>query len=234
MIALPGGSNRRPGFSASCQRGDGRVETLETLACCVILRLRSSGRSIESDRSTLHLEAEIMNSSVTKVLTILVVLLAMPSALLLTRSAAAKPADSGSADEAAIRQVVAGFSDGWNSHDAHSMCESLADDVQWVNWRGEAAHTRKEVEDEHAKLFAGLYKETHRTDTIKGIRTLAPDLVSVENYWTMTGAKRRDGSDWPYREGYVNYLMAKRNGHWMIIVSHTADFNAKGPGMGSK
>ena len=175
-----------------------------------------------------------MNPRVTKFFTTLLALVAMPLALSLARSTAAKPADSTSADEAAIKQVVAGFSEGWNSHDAHSMCLSLADDVQWVNWRGEAVHSRKEVEDEHATLFSGLYKDTHRTDTVKGIRTLAPDLVSVDNYWTMTGAKRRDGSDWPYREGYVNYLMAKRNGHWIIIVSHTADFNAKGPGMGSK
>jgi len=175
-----------------------------------------------------------MNPKGTKLFTILLALVAMPFALTLARSTAAKPADAASADESAIKQVVAGFSEGWNSHDAHSMCLSLADDVQWVNWRGEAVHTRKEVEDEHATLFSGLYKETHRTDTVKGIRTLAPDLVSVDNYWTMTGAKRRDGSDWPYREGYVNYLMAKRNGHWIIIVSHTADFNAKGPGMGSK
>jgi uncharacterized protein (TIGR02246 family) len=175
-----------------------------------------------------------MNPKGTKLFTILLALVAMPFALTLARSTAAKPADAASADEAAIKQVVAGFSEGWNSHDAHSMCLSLADDVQWVNWRGEAVHSRKEVEDEHATLFSGLYKDTHRTDTVKGIRTLAPDLVSVDNYWTMTGAKRRDGSDWPYREGYVNYLMAKRNGHWIIIVSHTADFNAKGPGMGSK
>jgi uncharacterized protein (TIGR02246 family) len=175
-----------------------------------------------------------MNPKVNKLFTTLLALVAMPLALGLARSTAAKPADSASVDEAAIKQVVAGFSEGWNSHDAHSMCLSLADDVQWVNWRGEAVHSRKEVEDEHATLFSGLYKDTHRTDTVKGIRTLAPDLVSVDNYWTMTGAKRRDGSDWPYREGYVNYLMAKRNGHWIIIVSHTADFNAKGPGMGSK
>jgi len=175
-----------------------------------------------------------MNPKATKLFTILLALVAMPFALTLARSTAARPADAASADEAAIKQVVAGFSEGWNSHDAHSMCLSLADDVQWVNWRGEAVHSRKEVEDEHATLFSGLYKETHRTDTVKGIRPLAPDLVSVDNYWTMTGAKRRDGSDWPYREGYVNYLMAKRNGHWIIIVSHTADFNAKGPGMGSK
>src|ERR1700686_4804935 len=119
-----------------------------------------------------------MNPRVTKLLTILLAVLAMPMALILARCTPAKAADSGSADEAAIKQVVAGFSDGWNSHDAHSMCQSLADDVQWVNWRGEAVHSRKEVEDEHATLFSGLYKDTHRTDTVKGIRTLAPDLVS--------------------------------------------------------
>jgi uncharacterized protein (TIGR02246 family) len=195
--------------------------------------VQPAGQS-KSDGSTLNLEADIMNRRVNKLFTTLLALVAMPLALSLARSTATKPADSASADEAAIKQVVAGFSEGWNSHDAHSMCLSLADDVQWVNWRGEAVHSRKEVEDEHATLFSGLYKDTHRTDTVKGIRTLAPDLVSVDNYWTMTGAKRRDGSDWPYREGYVNYLMAKRNGHWTIIVSHTADFNAKGPGMGSK
>jgi uncharacterized protein (TIGR02246 family) len=174
-----------------------------------------------------------MNPRDKKILTVASVLLTMPLALMLARGTAARPADSGAGDEAAIRQVVAGFSDGWNSHDAHSMCLSLADDVQWVNWRGEELHTRKDVEDQHATLFSGLYKNTHRTDTVKAIRTLAPDLVSVDNYWTMTGAKQRDGSEWPYRAGYVNYLMAKRNGHWIIIVSHTADFNAKAPDMGS-
>ena len=165
---------------------------------------------------------------------ILIVLFVAPLAISLARGASGKSAESVSAaDEAAIKQVVAGFNNGWNSHDARSMCVSLADDVEWVNWRGEAVHTRKEVEDLHAELFAGLYKNTHRTDTVKSIRYLTPELVSVENYWSMTGAKKRDGSDWPYREGYVNYLMAKRNGRWVIIISHTADFNAKAPGSGS-
>jgi uncharacterized protein (TIGR02246 family) len=176
-----------------------------------------------------------MNPKIAIFLAILMALLAMPLAIILARGAAARPADSGAAEnEAAIKQVVVGFSDGWNAHDAHAMCVSLADDVQWVNWRGEAVHSRKEVEDEHARLFAGLYKNTHRTDTVKTIRNLAPELVSVDNYWTMTGAKRRDGTDWPYREGYVNYLMAKRNGRWVIIVSHTADFNARAPGSASQ
>ena len=172
-----------------------------------------------------------MNMRIAKAIPI-VVFVALLS-VSLARGASGKSAESVSAaDESAIKQIVAGFSNGWNSHDARSMCMSMADNVEWVNWRGEASHTRKEVEDEHARLFAGLYKNTHRTDTVKSIRYLTPELVSVENYWSMTGAKNRDGSDWPYREGYASYVMAKRNGRWVIIISHTADFNAKAPRSG--
>ena len=85
-----------------------------------------------------------MNPKAAKLMAILIALLAIPLlAISLARAAAGKPADSTTAaDEAAIKQVVAGFSDGWNSHDAHAMCVSLVDDVQWVNWRGEVVHSR--------------------------------------------------------------------------------------------
>jgi uncharacterized protein (TIGR02246 family) len=171
-----------------------------------------------------------MNTRVQKMLAMVIALLAAPLAIGLARAAIDDPRSLGApGDEAAIKQVVAGFSEGWNTHDAHAMCSSLADDVQWVSWRGDISHSRKQVEDDHATLFAGLYKNSHRNDTVKAIRFLTAELASVDNYWTMTGAKMRDGSDWPYRAGYVNFLMAKRGGRWVIIVSHTADFNAKTP-----
>ena len=154
-------------------------------------------------------------------------LLAAPMLTGLARAAADDSAHGG--EDAAIKEVVAGFSNGWNTHDAHAMCASLADDVQWVNWRGEELDTRQGVEDEHAKLFADLYKNSHRVDTVRSVRYLNPELALVDDYWTMTGARKRDGSDWPYRAGYSNFLMAKRGGRWIVIVSHTADFNAQAP-----
>jgi uncharacterized protein (TIGR02246 family) len=162
------------------------------------------------------------------VVAMVILLLATPPAIDLARAAGTDDA-AGSGEDAAVKQVVAGFSDGWNGHDARAMCASLAEDVHWVNWRGEASGSRKEVEEEHARLFADLYKNTHRTDTVKSIRYLGPELASVDDYWTMTGARTRDGADWPYRAGYANFLMTKRGGRWIVIVSHTADFNAKAP-----
>jgi uncharacterized protein (TIGR02246 family) len=158
---------------------------------------------------------------------IFVLFFAAPMATGLVRAAAADNSAGGA--DAAIKEVVAGFSNGWNTHDAHAMCASLADDVEWVNWRGEPLGTRQAVEDEHAKLFADLYKNTQRTDTVKTIRYINPELAVVDDYWTMTGARKRDGSDWPYRAGYTDFMMAKRGGRWIVIVSHTADFNATAP-----
>lgn len=168
-----------------------------------------------------------MTRSWVNVAATLTLLLATPLAIGLP--AAAADEHSNGAEDAAIKDVVAGFSNGWNTHDAHAMCVNLADDVQWVNWRGEPLGTRVEVEDEHAKLFADLYKNSHRTDMVKYIHYLSPELAVVDDYWTMTGAKKRDGSDWPYRAGLYNFLMAKRGDRWIVIVSHAADFNAQAP-----
>lgn len=149
-------------------------------------------------------------------------------AIVAGRSAAADDS-SRSGDDAAVKQVVAGFSNGWNSHDAHAMCLSLADDVRWVSWRGEVYSSREEVESAHAKLFADLYKNTHRTDEVKSVQFISPDTASVDDYWSMTGARTREGADWPYRAGYASFLMSRRNGRWIVVAAHTADFNAKAP-----
>jgi uncharacterized protein (TIGR02246 family) len=158
------------------------------------------------------------------------VLSVMAAALLAIGGAQLASGDNARAsDDAAVKEVVAGFSNGWNQHDAHAMCSSLADDVRWVSWRGEVSQSRKGVEDQHATLFADLYKNTHRADTVKSIVYLGPELASVDDYWTMTGARTREGADWPYRAGYASFLMAKRSGRWVVIAAHTADFNAKTP-----
>lgn len=106
-----------------------------------------------------------MNIRVGNLLAILIAFVAATLAIDFARAAADSSRNSGTPeDDAAIKQVVAGFSGGWNSHDAHAMCLSLADDVQWVSWRGDVSHSRKQVEDDHATLFAGLYKNSHRVD----------------------------------------------------------------------
>src|SRR6202021_2367050 len=103
-----------------------------------------------------------------RVLAILILVFAIALGIGFTRVASANES-ANSKDHAAIKEIVAGFSNGWNTHDAHSMCVSLDDHLLWVNWRGESLGTRQDVEEEHAKLFADLYKNTHRSDEVKYI-----------------------------------------------------------------
>ena len=145
--------------------------------------------------------------------------------LLFLRTPAAQTPSPAASDEAVIKQLVANFMSSWNRHDAHAMCTSLAEDGDFVSWRGERFHGRKEFEDYHASLFAGLYKDTHRTDDVRNIRFLTPEIASVDDYWSMTGAKTRDGVDWPYREGLYNFLMTKQQSRWIVVITHAADFN---------
>lgn len=146
-----------------------------------------------------------------------------------SQSSSQAAASDRAADDAAIRAAVNTFTNGWNTHDAHAMTTYVADDVEWVAWSGGVTHGRAAVEAGHHEEFADIYKNTHRVDTIRSIHYLGPELASVDFTWTMTGAKRRDGSDWPYRAGYVNWVMARRDGRWIVVISHTADANAKAP-----
>ena len=89
----------------------------------------------------------------------LIVMLAVPLTISLAHANATEDS-SRTGDDAAVRQIVAGFSDGWNRHDARAMCASVAEDVEWVGWRGDVTEGRKEVEDNHTTLFGDLYKNT--------------------------------------------------------------------------
>ena len=64
---------------------------------------------------------------------------------------------------------------------------------------------------------------------MKTIHYITPELAAVDDYSVDDRSAQARWSDWPYRAGYANFIMAKRNGRWVIIISHTADFNATAP-----
>ena len=73
-------------------------------------------------------------------------------------------------------------------------------------------------------LLAGPLKNVHRTDTVKSVRLLTPEIASVDGFWEMTGTKAADGSDNPLRKGLFDYVVTKQNGRWFITIFHESDF----------
>ena len=126
-------------------------------------------------------------------------------------------------DEKGLKQVLTGFVEAWNQHDAKAFSMVFAEDADFTNVRGMSAHGRTEVEKFHAPIFAKNFKDTHQTMTDTKIRFITPDVVAVDARWEMTGAKGPDGQDIPLRKGLLNFIMTRSSDQWLITVMHNMD-----------
>jgi uncharacterized protein (TIGR02246 family) len=128
------------------------------------------------------------------------------------------------ADSAAIKKCVAAWEDAWNRHDAHATATRYVEDGDFSSTTGIPSHGWKELEEHYNAIFTTFLKDAHRTDTVKSIRFLTPEIASVDIDWQMTGAKTRDGQDVPIRKGLLTWIVTKHNGQWMITIYHESAF----------
>lgn len=128
------------------------------------------------------------------------------------------------AESAAIKQCVAAWEDAWNRHDAHATAAAYVEDGDFSSTTGVPSHGWKELEAHYNEIFTTFLKDAHRTDTVRSIRFLRPDIASVDIDWQMTGARTRDGKDAPNRKGLLTWVVTKRNGQWMILIYHESAF----------
>ena len=128
------------------------------------------------------------------------------------------------ADSAAIKQCVAAWEDAWNRHDAHATATAYVEDGEFSSTTGVPSHGWKELEAHYNEIFTTFLKDAHRTDTVRSIRFLTPEIASVDIDWQMTGARTRDGKDAPYRKGLLTWVVTKHNGQWMITIYHESAF----------
>lgn len=136
----------------------------------------------------------------------------------------AQMASGREADTAAIKQCVAAWEEAWNHHDVHATAARFVEDGDYSNTTGTASHGWKELEDHFNEIFTTFLKDAQRTDTVKSIRFLTPEIASVDINWQMTGAKTRDGKDAPNRKGMLIWIVTKQNGQWMITIYHETAF----------
>jgi len=128
------------------------------------------------------------------------------------------------ADSTAVKAVVAGYDDAFNRHDANAVGALFADEGDFTNMRGSSKHGRKDIEQNYGNLFNGGLKSAHRTDTVKNVRFITPEVAEMDADWEMTGTKAADGSDNPPRKGGLDWVIAKVNGQWLIVVFHESEY----------
>lgn len=145
------------------------------------------------------------------------------SAALVRMPAQASPSQSGD-DISAIKEVVAGYSAAFNRHDATATANLFAEDADFTNLRGVYRHGRKEIEQTFVTLYAGVLKSARRTDTVKNVRFLTPEIAVMDDLWEIEGSTAPDGSANPGRKGLFDWVLTKVNGRWVITAFHEAEF----------
>jgi uncharacterized protein (TIGR02246 family) len=131
----------------------------------------------------------------------------------LTATAAVAAESAG--DEAAIRQVTERFVAAWNQNDWKAMAALWAPDGDLINPFGRVASGRAAVEQLFHDEQTGVMKGTTYTIGEQSIRMIAPDVALVEWASTVTGMKRKDGSEAPPFVHHVTVVLKKIDGKWM-------------------
>jgi uncharacterized protein (TIGR02246 family) len=146
-------------------------------------------------------------------------------------SRAQNPSSGNEADTAAIKQLVANYSEAFNRHDAHAIGMLFADDADFTNLRGMSRHGRQEIEPFFGTLFTGILKNAQRTDSVRSLRFLSPEIAAVDTDCVITGSKSPTGAENPPRKGLLELIVTKQSGQWLITLFHEQDLP---PAPGSK
>jgi len=125
-----------------------------------------------------------------------------------------------SADEAAVRAVIARETEGWDKFDAKEVASVFTDDAVWQNPFGVRLHGRAEIE----KFLTGLmarpgYRAGKDTSPAKilDLRMTSPTTAAVWSDESSQGqVNDNSGNPMQPRHSYYLEVLIKKDGSWMI------------------
>jgi uncharacterized protein (TIGR02246 family) len=134
-------------------------------------------------------------------------------------------ANSNAADEAAIKQLVANWSEAFNHKDARACAVLFTEDAEFTSVRGASDHGRPAIEKHYQDVFSTFLKNANRTDTVRSVRFLSPKIASVDTVFEMTGATAPNSTTpTAARKGMLTWIATKQDGRWYIKLFHEFDY----------
>lgn len=127
--------------------------------------------------------------------------------------------------EEANRALAKAFESAWNTHDMKALGRLLTEDVDWVNVDSGHGKGRELVEQGHAKVHAGKFKDSVMTIKSVEVALLKPDVAVVHVGWNMRGDTDNDGTSRQPRDGLFTWVTVKDGAAWKIRASHNTNKN---------
>ncbi len=122
-----------------------------------------------------------------------------------------------------IRSLIQRLEDAWNAGDAAAWVQDCLHDADFINIRGEVLPGREANEVRHAFMFAGPFRGSRITISIRSIRQLSPGSAVVETDCRLTDAPRLPAGIRPTEPGVLvtrlKHVLVRQDEHWRIAAS---------------
>jgi uncharacterized protein (TIGR02246 family) len=131
-------------------------------------------------------------------------------------------------DEAGVNAVVRGFEDAWNRHDMDAFAMLFATDADFVNVVGMRWVGRDAIKQHHAASHATIFKSSTLKIGDTTLRFLKADVATARSVWTLSGITSESGQLAPTRTGILTHVLARIDGHWLIVLTQNTDITKPG------
>ena len=110
----------------------------------------------------------------------------------------------------------------WNSGDAVAYSEAVASDCVFVNLYGQMFVGRDAFEQQHARVFAGVFKGSRLDQTIEHLRRIRPDVALIDTAATLEIPANDRGPPRTVRTRLLQVLV-RDAGAWRISAYHNVE-----------
>ena len=123
-------------------------------------------------------------------------------------------------DEAAIRQLIAEMTEGFNQHDGAAASRMYRTDASLVTVRGEVMEGQAAIEKGLTSIFQTRARNaTHRTIAVR-IRFLRPDVALAYVTNELSGLVAPDGQSLPSHQELSLRVLVKDGDRWQVAAFH--------------
>jgi uncharacterized protein (TIGR02246 family) len=128
-------------------------------------------------------------------------------------------------DDKAVRKIVAGYEEAWNTHDMKALAGLFREDAEWVNkvgmhWRG-----RDEIMVAHIAFHQTIFKNhSYLTDAVE-TRSIAAGVAIAVVTLTFDGFTAPDGREWPKAQNRLTYVLLRGKDGWKIAHGQNAEID---------
>jgi uncharacterized protein (TIGR02246 family) len=123
-------------------------------------------------------------------------------------------------DEEAVKAVASQWADGWNAGDLPAVGALYADDSDMVNFFGESAKGRAEIEASFTEIHSTVYKGSKISIETTAVHFVKPDVAVSDTVWELSDVPKTEGASAPTK-GQSTVVVVKEGEAWKIVAHRT-------------